>query len=95
VNATFLQFLSPKFGLVAGKVFTVDGALGEFTGNFRTQFENTALTFPMATALVPVAAYGGGVVGIPWEDLALTASAIDPDGTPTSNDGGFWLWDGS
>ena len=26
------------------------------------------------------------------EHLALTASAIDPDGTPTSNDGGFWLW---
>ena len=72
MNAAFIQFLSPKYGLVAGKVFTVDGALGEFTGNFRTQFENTALTFPMATALVPISAYGGGVVGIPWEHLALT-----------------------
>jgi porin len=86
MNATFMQFLSPKFGLVAGKFFTVDGALGEFTGNFRTQFENTALTFPMATALVPISAYGGGVVGIPRDDLVLTASAIDPDGTPTDND---------
>ena len=86
MNATFMQFLSPKFGLVAGKIFTVDGAHGEFTGNFRTQFENTALTFPMATALVPISAYGGGVVGIPWDDLVLTASAIDPDGTPTNND---------
>ena len=72
MNAAFIQFLSPKYGLVAGKVFTVDGALGEFTGNFRTQFENTALTFPMATALVPISAYGGGVVGIPWEHLVLT-----------------------
>jgi porin len=86
MHATFLQFLSPKFGLIAGKIFTVDGAHGEFTGNYRTQFENTALTFPMAGALVPISAYGGGVVGIPWEDLVLTASAIDPDGTPTNDD---------
>jgi porin len=25
MNATFTQFLSPKFGLTAGKIFTVDG----------------------------------------------------------------------
>jgi porin len=86
MNATFMQFLSPKLGLIAGKIFTVDGALGEFTGNYRTQFENTALTFPMAAALVPLSAYGGGLVGIPWEHLLLTASAIDPDGTPTNDD---------
>jgi len=86
VNATFTQFLSPKFGLTAGKIFTVDGALGEFTGNFRTQFENAALTFPMAGALVPISAYGGGILGIPWQHVVLAASAIDPDGTPTNND---------
>src|SRR6185295_16175581 len=86
MNATFTQFLSPKLGLTAGKLFTVDGGHGEFTGNFRTQFENTGLTFPMAAALVPVAAYGGGVIGIPWEHLLLSALAIDPDGTPTNDD---------
>jgi hypothetical protein len=31
VNATFTQFLSPKLGLTAGKIFTVDGAHGEVT----------------------------------------------------------------
>jgi porin len=65
MHATFMQFLSPKLGLLAGKIFTVDGMRGEFTGNYRTQFENTGLTFPMAAALVPISAYGGGVVGHP------------------------------
>jgi porin len=88
MNFTFLQFLSPQLGLIAGKLFTVDSAHGEFTGNYRTQFENTGLTFPMAAALVPISAYGGGLVGIPWEHLVLSASAIDPDGTPTSDDVG-------
>jgi porin len=86
MNATFTQFLSPKLGLTAGKISTVDGGLGEFTGNFRTQFENAALTFPEVSALVPLSTYGGGIVGIPWEHLVLAASAVDPDGTPTSND---------
>ena len=48
MNATFTQFLSPKFGLFAGKIFTLDNFKGEFTGDLRNQFMNTALTFPMA-----------------------------------------------
>jgi porin len=59
-GATFTQFLSRQVGLVAGKVFTVDGFQGEFTGNFRTQFLNTALTFPLAAAMAPLSAFGGG-----------------------------------
>jgi porin len=86
MNATFTQFLSPKFGLFAGKIFVVDGFKGEFSGDIRNQFMNTALAFPMALALVPLSAYGGGVVALPWENVILSAMAVDADGTPTNSD---------
>ena len=86
MNATFMQFLSPEFGVVAGKISTIDGPYGEFAGNYRTQFENTAFAFPMTAVLVPFSAYGGGVIGIPWKPLTLSAFALDADGTTTSND---------
>jgi porin len=86
MNATFMQFLSPKFGLIAGKVSTLDGFQGEFSGDVRNQFMNTALAFPMAAALVPLSAYGGGVLVLPWEGAVFSAMALDPSGTPTNND---------
>lgn len=87
MNATFMQFLHPKFGLVAGKLFTLDAAAGaDFAGNFRTQFVNTGLALPMSLALVPLSAYGGGVVVLPWEGAVLTALALDPSGTVSDND---------
>jgi len=85
MNLTFMQFLSPKFGLIAGKISTIDAAAGEFAGNYRTQFLNTGLTIPMSFALVPLSAYGGGLVLLPWEGVALSALVIDPSGTPTNN----------
>ena len=86
MHATFMQFLSPKFGLVAGKFFTLDGNPGEFTGNYRTQFQNGALAFPLTDPLVPISAYGGGIVALPWEGVVVSALALDPSGTPTNND---------
>jgi porin len=86
MHATALQFLSPKFGLVAGKIFTLDGGAGEFAGNFRTQFLNLGLTIPMSLALVPISAYGGGIVALPWEGVVLSALVLDPSGTPKNND---------
>jgi porin len=86
MQATFMQFLSPHAGLVAGKLFMLDGFQGEFSGNYRTQFLNTALTIPLAAALVPISAYGGGVVALPWEGVVLAVMAIDPSGTTTNND---------
>ena len=85
MHATFMQFLSPKFGLVAGKFFTLD-VPGEFTANYRTQFLNLGLVAPMAGALVPISAYGGGIVALPWEGVVLSALTLDPDGTPTNSD---------
>ena len=86
MNATFTQFLSPKFGVIAGKIFTIDSFQGEFAGNYRTQFMNTGLNFPLASALIPISAYGGGVIVVPWDGFVLSALAIDPSGTTTNND---------
>jgi porin len=86
LNATFMQFLSPKFGVFAGKVFTLDGFKGEFAGDIRNQFMNAGLAFPVASALVPFSAYGGGVIVLPWEGVVLSAMALDPSGTTTNND---------
>jgi len=86
MNATFAQFLSTKFGLLVGKIDTLDSAQGAFTGNYRTQFMNTGLILPMSLALVPISAYGGGIIALPWEGAVLTALALDPNGTPTEND---------
>jgi porin len=86
MNATFMQFLSTKFGLVVGKIDTLDAAAGEFAGNYRTQFLNTGLVLPMSLALVPISAYGGGLIVLPWPNVVLSALALDPSGTPTEND---------
>jgi porin len=85
VNATLTQFLSPTFGLLAGKIGTLDLMTGEFAGNYRTQFLNTGLAFPMNPAMVPLSAYGGGIIAAPWESLALSAMVLDPSGTTTNN----------
>ena len=86
MNATFTQFLSTKFGVFAGKVFVLDGFKGEFTGDIRNQFMNTAIAFPLALDLIPISAYGGGVIGLPWEGVILSAMALDASGTPTNSD---------
>jgi porin len=85
-NLTVMQFLSPKFGLVAGKIFLLDSFQGEFYGNYRTQFMNTALNFPTTAAMVPISAYGGGLIAIPTDWLLLSALAVDPSGTVMNND---------
>jgi hypothetical protein len=40
----------------------LDAGAGEFAGNYRTQFLNTGLSIPMSLAMVPISAYGGGVI---------------------------------
>ena len=87
MNLTFMQFLSPKFGLFAGKVYTLTGGdANEFAQDYHTTFMNTALNFNLTLALVPFSAYGGGIVVLPWEGATFTLSVIDPSGTPTNND---------
>jgi porin len=86
MNATLTQFFSPQLGLFAGKINMLDSAVTEFYGDYRTQFENAAFNFPMTLEQVPISAFGGGAIVIPQQDILLSALAIDPNGTPTSND---------
>ncbi|MGR8980815.1 MAG: carbohydrate porin [Gammaproteobacteria bacterium] len=86
MGASFTQFLSPKFGVMMGKMNLFDFTPTEFYGNYRTQFMNTALNFSMGYVTVPISAYGGGVLFMPTEDIVLLAKALDANGTPTEND---------
>jgi porin len=95
MNATFTQFLSPKFGLFAGKIDTLNLGAGEFYGDWRTQFQNTALVFPMVYGFVPISAFGGGVVALPWEGVTLSIMALDADGTPTNDNLGHAFSNGA
>ena len=63
-NATLTQFLSPHFGVFAGKIDTLDLGMTEFHGDYRTQFQNLALNFPLAfNNQIPLSAFGGGGLG--------------------------------
>jgi porin len=84
-NATLMQFLSPQFGLAIGKINTLDLSVTEFYGDYRTQFMNAAFNFPLILEQVPLSTFGGGVIGIPREDILLSALVLGPRGTPTSN----------
>ena len=85
MNATFMQFLSEKLGLVIGKFNTLDLGKQEFYGDYSTQFLNAAFNFPLTLEQVPLSAYGGGVIALPTKDITLSVLAFDPNGTPTSN----------
>ena len=86
VDATLTQFLSPQFAVFAGKINTLDSAGTEFYGDYRTQFMNIGTSFPMVLEQVPISAFGGGILAIPREDILLSATVLDPTGTPDSND---------
>jgi porin len=95
MNATFTQFLSAEFGLFAGKINTLDLGETEFYGDYRTQFLNTAFVFPMTLNQVPISAFGGGLIALPRDDIVLSALALDPSGTPTSDSLGKAFSDGA
>ena len=84
-NATLMQFLSEKFGMVVGKFNTLTLGEQEFYGNYSTQFLNAAFVFPMTLEQVPLSAYGGGLIALPTEEITLSVLALDPNGTTTSN----------
>ena len=86
MNLTFMQFLSPTFGIVVGKVNTlaVDG--NAFAHDYRSQFMNAGLNFNTTAVIFPLSAFGGGIVVLPTPALQLTASVLDPSGTPQNND---------
>ena len=85
LELSFLQFLSPKLGVIVGKMdFSVTPGL--FTGDYRTQFANLGLKAPLAAAMLPVSAFGAGVIYVPSPDVSFTALLLDPNGTIKSDD---------
>jgi porin len=86
MGATYMQFLSAKFGLILGKIDTLTSGQLEFYGNYQTQFVNAAFNFPLTAAFVPISAFGGGVIILPTKDISLSLIALSSDGTPTNND---------
>ncbi len=88
MNATFMQFLSAKLGVLLGKINMLDAAEQEFYGDYRTQFLNTAFNFPMTTAFAPISAFGGGAIVLPTPDLTMSVLALGSNNTPTDNDVG-------
>ncbi len=85
-NATLTQFLSPQFGVIAGKINTLDLGATEFYGDYRTQFLNATFNFPMTVQQVPLSTFGGGLLVLPRDDIILSALALGPNGAPISND---------
>jgi porin len=85
LNATFIQFFSPKFGIALGKFNTLEAGALEFYGDYRTQFLNSAFVSPMTSEQVPLSAYGAGAIVLPTPDLSMSLLLMDPNGTPTSN----------
>src|ERR1700690_263796 len=88
MNATFMQFLSEKFGLMLGKFNTFALGYQEFYGDYNTQFLNAAFAFPMTLIQAPFSAFGGGVIALPTEDITLSVLALGADGTATNNNVG-------
>jgi porin len=94
MEASYTQFLSEHAGVTMGKLNLLDFTPNEFYGNYNTQFLNTGLNLPLALAMVPISAYGGGVIGLPTKDITLMALALDASGTPMENDIGKAFKDG-
>jgi porin len=92
-TATFTQFLSEKFGLFLGKINLIEPT-NQFYGDYRTGFLNMGINLPLSLDLVPLSAYGAGVIWLPSPELTLVAMAVDPNGTITSDDLGDAFDDG-
>jgi porin len=93
-NVSYMQFLSEHFGVIMGKLDTVNtGDMNEFAhGKGDAQFLNLAFNLnPTLLVAVPYSTLGGGVIILPVKanpDAAIISfSALSGDGEPTT--GGF------
>jgi porin len=86
-NLSYLQFLSERFGLVAGKLdLYADGDPNEFSGGRgRTQFMNWNLNFGTPTLFVPASTLGAGALYLPNKYLTLTSMLLSGTDCTNSN----------
>jgi porin len=94
-NVSIMQFFSPNFAVIAGKLATVSahtGDMNEFAhGKGDTQFFNTALNInPAVSMTVPYSTLGVGVIILPTKNPAeAIISAMAFDGNGLANRSGF------
>src|SRR5215475_2194906 len=86
MNLTYMQFLSKHFGVVLGKMSSLGADDNAFAHDYHSTFLNGALDYNATFALMPLTAYGGGLVILPWDGAVFTVSVIDPNGTARDND---------
>ncbi|MDO9596101.1 MAG: carbohydrate porin [Azoarcus sp.] len=82
---TYTQFLSHQFGVFLGKINAI-APTNVLHGDYTTGFQNTSLNFPLALAMVPLSAYGAGVVYLPTHDVTLAGMVLDANGTIMDDD---------
>src|SRR5262245_4613602 len=88
LNLTFTQFLAPWVGLYGGKINTLAGGdPNEFADDYKTKFMLSSLQFNGTFVLTPLSTVGGGLVFLPFKGAIVTASLLDPSGTPNDDFG--------
>src|SRR5262249_48763578 len=94
MDLTFMQFLSPHFGVILGKVNGLGGGDNTLPHDLHSTFLNSCLSFHAPLPPFPPPPRGGGRTTRPWEGALSTASPPDPVGTATNNDIGDAFNDG-
>lgn len=85
-EAYYTQFLTPWFGVIAGKISPRDNNI--FAHDETTQFMNTAFVFnPVLGTTVPLDFLAAGVILVPTDWLTLTTLVLDSEGK--ANASGF------
>lgn len=95
---SYLQYFSKTFGVLLGKVQTLDGDPNEFAGGRgRSQFMNSNFVFNSAGALtVPYSTLGAGILWAPHQQVLITSSLFNTSDSSTTS--GFdnvedgWSW---
>lgn len=84
---SYLQFLSPKLGVMLGKMDTMDGDANEFaSGRGTSQFMNGNFVFPTSPLLMaPYSTLGAGIIVLPapWVTVSSLVYNIADSSTTT------------
>jgi porin len=97
-NLNYTQFLAPGFGVVMGKLDTLDGDPNEFaSGRGVSQFQNAPFIFnPVAALFMPYSTLAVGAFWLPTPmmQLSTTVMNVADSSTTTGFDdfGEGWLW---
>ncbi|MEE8154091.1 MAG: carbohydrate porin [Phycisphaerales bacterium] len=94
----YMQFLTPQFGFILGKIDTLDGDQNEFaSGRGVSQFMNSPFVFnPVGGLTIPYSTLAAGVVWIPNPHVHVTSAIMNAADSSTttgfSDFGDGWNW---